>query len=267
MRHAALAIAALLAAAGAARGQPLSAPLQGEALFNAPRKGPELWVGAGPIVYPRYPGAARGRLRLIPAITGGWGERLDFDLLDGARLSAIDSGGWSAGPAARVRFGRHASDDRQRLAGLREFADTVELGGFVAYEAGPLAVDSTLTQDPFGAHRGAVSETRAVLSAAHGRMAIGGGPFVRAVSQRFAASYYGIDAGLAGRPAYDARGGFERLGWTMVAEWRPTDGFAVRAFVEAGRLVASPARSPLVRGDGGARDQVAAGVFLVWRAF
>ena len=53
-------------------------------------------------------------------------------------MTALSAGGISLGPAARLRFGRSASDDRAQLTGLRSFADTLELGGFLGYEFGPL---------------------------------------------------------------------------------------------------------------------------------
>jgi hypothetical protein len=54
------------------------------------------------------------------------------------RITALSAGGISLGPAARLRFGRSASDDRAQLTGLRSFADTLELGRFLGYEFGPL---------------------------------------------------------------------------------------------------------------------------------
>lgn len=267
MRRLLLALALLLSAATALRAEEAAAPLEGEALFNAKREGGELWLGGGPIAYPRYPGAGRDRVRLIPAITGGWGEHFDFDLLDGARLALIDVGGFTAGPATRVRFGRQASDNRRRLTGFREFGDTAEIGGFLAYEAGPFSAETTLTQDPFRTHRGAVWETRALLSVPAGRVAFSGGPFFRAVTRPYAESYYDVPAGIAGRPAYRAGGGAERAGLTLGAEWRVTDTIALRPYIEMARLLGSAARSPLVRGEGGSRDQIGAGLFVVWRAF
>lgn len=259
------ALACFAATAAAAESTP--APLEGAALFDAPRIGPELWIGGGPFAFPRYPGATRDRVRLIPEVTGGWGERFEFDVLDGARYALVQGGGLSAGPAARVRFGRRPHDDRRNLVGLRGFSDTVEIGGYVAYDTDWIALDSTLTQDPFRAHRGAVWETRALFQGAVGRVGASMGPFARAMSRPFAESYYGVPPGTTGRAAYDARAGFERVGLMAAAEWRITDAVGLRGYAEVGRLVGSAARSSLVRGEGGSRDQFAGGAFLVWRVF
>jgi outer membrane protein len=264
-------LAALLGCTAQARaedaGKDTPVRLEGAALFDAPRSGPELWIGGGPLAYPRYPGSARERVRPIPEITGGWGERFDFDVLDGARLAIVQAGGFSAGPAVRVRFGRHRSDDRRRLTGFRQFGDTAEQGGFAAYEAGPLSAESTLTQDLFRTHRGAVWETRALLSGATGRVGFSGGPFVRVATRAYAESYYGVPSDAVGRAPYGARGGVERGGLVLQTEWRITDRIALRSYLEGGHLLGSAARSPLTSGEGGSRDQVIAGVFLVWRGY
>lgn len=264
-----LLLALLLAPSGRAAEPPAPAApvrLEGAALFDAPREGAELWVGGGPLSLPSYPGAARSQWRPVPAVTGGWRDVFDFDVLDGAQLAVFKRHGFSFGPAARVRFGRHRSDDRQRLAGLRDFGATIEPGGFIAYEAGPFALESTLTRDPFRTHGGAVWETRAQLGAAVGRVGFGGGPFVRYGSQAFMRSYFGIPEGIAGRLAYAPHAGWERAGLMGQGEWRVADAWALRTYLEAGRLLGPAARSPLVSGRGGSRTQLFLGFFIVYRA-
>lgn len=235
---------------------------------DAHRQGFELNLGAGPLLYPAYPGARISRVLPFPYIAGGWGERVEFDLLDGLRIAALSAGGFSAGPAARLRFGRTTADDRAQLQGLRRFPDTVELGGYAAYEAGPLYLDLTGTQDVARAHGGAVLDGRALIGARLGAVAVQAGPALRAVTRAFDAAYYGISANRAaasGRPVYAAQGGLERAGALFNAEWRLSERLVLHGFVEYDRLLGSAARSPLVQGKGGTADQVYAGMFLSWR--
>jgi outer membrane scaffolding protein for murein synthesis (MipA/OmpV family) len=234
----------------------------------APRQGFELNLGVGPLLYPTYQGARVSRAVPFPFIGGGYGDRVEFDALDGVRVTALAAAGFSVGAAARYRFGRRLSDDRAQLQGLRQFHDTIEAGGFVAYEYSAFYADATLTQDVARTHRGAVLDGRALLSLPLGPVGISAGPTIRTVSRPFAQAYYGIEASRAvasGRPAYSAGAGLERAGGLVVAEWHLTERLALRGFVEYGRLLGSAADSPLVRGRGGSADQVYAAVFLTWR--
>lgn len=272
MRRACATLAALLLAAGSAVAAepPPPRPLPEEPPpFGVPRQGFELNIGAGPLLYPAYYGARVQRVVPFPSISGGYGERVEFDLLDGLRVAALQFGGFSAGPAARLRFGRHTSDDRAQLHGLRSFGEAGELGGYVAYEAGPLALDAIATQDVTGAHGGAALDARALFGLPFGRLGIAGGPELRLVTRRYAESFYGIAPSrsqASGRPAYSAAGGLERVGFLVSGEWWLTGRLALRGFAEYGRLTGSAAQSPLVRA-GGSPDQFYAGLFLTWRLF
>lgn len=272
LRHACAALAALLLGAGSAMAAepPPPRPVAVEPPpFGVPRQGFELNIGAGALLYPAYQGARVQRVVPFPSISGGYGERVEFDLLDGLRVAAVRFGGFSAGPAARFRFGRHTSDDRTQLRGLRSFGGAGELGGYIAYEAGPLALDAIATQDVTGAHGGAALDVRALLGVPLGRLGIAAGPELRLVTRRYAEAYYGISPShsqASGRPAYSAAGGLERAGFLVSGEWWLTGRLALRGQAEYGRLLGSAAKSPLVRA-GGSPDQFYAGLFLTWRLF
>jgi hypothetical protein len=206
----------------------------------------------------------------FPFIGGGYGSRVEFDALDGVRVTALEAAGFSLGAAARYRFGRQLSDGRAQLQGLRQFHDTIEAGGFAAYENGAFYADATVTQDVARTHRGAVLDGRALLSLPLGPLGLSAGPTIRAVSRPFAEAYYGVEPSrvlASGRPAYSAGAGLERAGGLLVAEWHLTDRLALRGFVEYGHLLGSAATSPIVRGRGGSVDQAYAAVFLTWRLY
>ncbi|MEI6160214.1 MAG: MipA/OmpV family protein [Roseococcus sp.] len=233
-----------------------------------PREGLQLDLGAGPLLYPAYPGARIYRALPFPVISGGYGPRVNFDVLDGLRITALEAAGFSLGPALRLRFGRRTADDRAQLHGLRSFPDTVEAGGFVAYERGFFYADATLTQDVAQAHQGLALELRGLISLPMGPVGVEFGPELRVVDRRFAQSFFGIDpqnALASGRPAYRASAGLERVGGIVSAEYRINPSLSLRGFVEWARLEGSAARSPLVQS--GAVGQVYAGIFLVWRAW
>lgn len=262
MRAGFAAAALLLAAEGARATEPQP--------FDAHRQGVELNLGAGPLLYPAYLGARTYRVVPFPFIGGGWSDRVEFDLLDGIRIAALSAGGFSVGPAARLRFGRTTADDRAQLQGLRGFPDTLELGGYTAYEAGPLYLDVTATQDVARAHGGAVLDGRMLFGAPFGSVAVQAGPTLRAATRPYAEAFYGIEASRAaasGRSSFAPHGGLERAGILFNAEWRLTDKLAVHGFAEYGRLLGSAAQSPLVRGSGGSPDQIYSGLFLTWRLF
>jgi outer membrane protein len=236
-----------------------------EKLFGQPRSGLELNLGAGPFAAPAYAGSSGTQLRPFPFISGGYGEWLDFDVLDGIRVFALQAAGFSMGPMLRLREGRATNDSRRYLTGLRSFSDTVEAGGFVAYTAGPLYADVTLTQDVARSHGGAAMEARLLLSIPVGRVAFTVGPQLRAASREYTRSFYGItdaEATRSGYAAYRPGSGIERVGALLAAQWRVTDRWSLQGFVEYGRLQGDAADSPLVAGPGGSRDQVQSALFL-----
>jgi len=241
-----------------------------EVFFGQERVGFELNLGAGPFFSPAYPGSGSTRVHPFPYLNGGYGEWLDFDVLDGVRISALQGHGFSLGSMLRLREGRDASDARRNLMGLRSFSDTVEGGAFLAYTAGPLYADVSLTQDLARSHGGAALEARAFLSIPVGRVAFTAGPELRAVTRQYAQSYYGISEAEAARTrysAYRAGGSLERIGGLAVMQWRVSEQWSLQGYVEYGRLLGAAAESPLVKTSGGSLDQIQAGLFLSYRLF
>ena len=241
-----------------------------EILFGQERQGFELNLGGGPTFWPAYSGSASTEVRPFPFINGGYGNWLDFDVLDGIRLSALQLHGFSLGPMLRLREGRDTDDSRRNLTGLRSFSDTVEAGGFLAYTAGALYADVSLTQDVARSHGGAAMEARLLFSAPLGRVAFTVGPEVRVVTRQYAQSYYGVseaEAATSRHAAYSPGGGLERVGGIVAMQWRVTDRWDLQGYVEYARLQNDAARSPLVRTSDGSRDQLQAGLFLSYRLY
>ena len=230
--------------------------------------GLHLALGRGPYLYPSYPGGRTYRVLPFPYAEASSGTAVEFELFDGLRLNLLRNGGFVAGPIARSRWGRTSHDSRADLAGLPRVNDTVELGGFVGYTAGPLWLDVSATQDVLRGHGGAVLQAEATLSLplAQG-FGVEFGPFLRAATGSYAKAYYAIDAAASaanGRPAYAAHGGLERAGLEASAQRDLAPGLSLRGQTEFGRLVGSAADSPLVR-RGGSAVQIYSGLFLVWQ--
>jgi outer membrane protein len=241
-----------------------------EAFFGQERAGFELNLGAGPFFSPAYPGSGSMRVQPFPYINGGYGEWLDFDVLDGVRIAALQAHGLSLGPILRLRDGRDAGDARRDLTGLRSFSETVEGGVFLAYEAGPLYADVSLTQDLAQSHGGAAMEARLLLSVPIGRVAFTAGPELRVVTRQYAQSFYGVTEAEAARTPYAAHragGGLERVGGLAAMQWRLSARWDLQGYVEYARLLGASADSPLVRSPGGSPDQIQAGLFLSYRLF
>ncbi|MDB5376706.1 MAG: putative MipA family outer rane scaffold protein [Rubritepida sp.] len=206
----------------------------------------------------------------LPYLSGGYGTRFDFDILDGATYSMIEAGGFSAGFAARWQLGRSFHDSKARLRGLRHISRSFEIGGFAAYEAGPLALQATLTQDVTRSHHGAELEIRALAQGAIGHVAVSAGPHLIAVTQPFAQAFYGVsaeEARASGLPAYRPGGGIERIGLMGTGEWRLTDRTSLIGVFDYSRLIGDIGRSPLASAPGGTRHQLDVGVFLTYRLF
>ena len=238
--------------------------------FGQKRQGFELNLGAGATFWPAYPGSAVTRVRPFPFINGGYGEWLDFDVLDGLRLSALRGHGLSFGPILRFREGRDSDSSQRNLTGLRSFSDTVEAGLFLAYEAGPFYADASFTQDVAHNHRGAALDARALVSVPVGRVAFSIGPELRVVTQRFAQSFYGVgeaEATTSRYQPYRAGGGLERIGGLLAMQWKVTERWSLFGYAEYGRLQGSAADSPLVRTTDGSADQVLGGLFLSYRFY
>lgn len=227
-------------------------------------------LGGGPLVTWAYPGAATMVVRPIPYVSIDYKDIVEFDSLDGLRINAIRRGGFTAGFAGQYRWGRDTRDMPGFQRGLGKVYDTIELGGFAAYEWGPLSIDALLTRDVLGVHDGVVFESHADLSIPLGDPALQQGfqigPFVEVTSGSYARKFFGVSAtqsATSGLPTYRASGGLDQVGIQISGNMNLTRQWWLRGFASYGWLQGDAAGSTIVR-DGGSREQIAGGVFLVY---
>ncbi|PZW49195.1 outer membrane scaffolding protein for murein synthesis (MipA/OmpV family) [Humitalea rosea] len=234
-----------------------------------------LSLGGGVAASPAYRGGGAVRLSPSPYVSGSIGEALEVDSLDGVRLrllhlEGLNLGGLSAGAFGRYSAGRSVHDLPARLRGLGGLGDTVELGGYVTYEAGPLTLDTIAVQDATRGGGGAALESRLTLGIPIGdparQQGFEIGPFVQLADRAGLRRDFGVDAAQSaatGLAAFSPRAGAGMAGIEGFASLPLAAGWSLRGFVQWGRLVGDAAASPIVRG-GGAREQLSGGAFLVF---
>ncbi len=219
-------------------------------------------AGLGPYAYPLYPGSRRYGVLPYPLVTLDYAGRVEVDSLDGARFTLLELGNVSLGPAIRYRFGRQLGDDPARLAGLRSFGPSVEPGGFLRWEKGPLTLDAVLTQDMTQHQKGAVLTLAGYYAGEHRGIGFEAGPYLQATTGAYTKSFYGVPEGPGtALPAYRTHAGWERVGAEAVVSIPIGGRWSVQLVGEYGYLLGSAAHSPIVA-QGGTRNLVFGGAFL-----
>lgn len=242
-----------------------------------------LIVGAGALLSPTYEGDDDTRLSLLPNIQISYSDRFFASVQEGIGYRVIKDETIEAGPILRVRFSRDADGDQPfaitgrdttDLAGLGDVDTSIELGGFLSYEAGPVTLNAEIRQAVTG-HEGLAADLSAKWG---GRSFLAGppviwsiGPRIRLVDDAFNRAYFSVDAaqsGASGLPVFDAGGGLHSWGIGATAILPLTTDNAWSAVIVAGhdRLEGDAAANPLVRLRG-SPDQTSIGVFLSYRYF
>jgi outer membrane scaffolding protein for murein synthesis (MipA/OmpV family) len=240
-----------------------------------PHNGPfVLNLGAGGLVAPYYPGATKYQALPLPSIDASYEDSAFVSFPDILRVDAlhfIRTGmpDLSAGPLVRFRFGRNQSDDPGQLRGLDNLPDTVELGGFVAYNLTPAVSVRANVGQSIDDKEGLVADVGISYARQFGPLTLIGTPSVGLIDTNYARTYYGINTGQAsasGRPYYRPGGGVERTGIAFAATLPVTDKVALVATGSYGRLVGQAADSPIVR-QGGSANQFVAALFVTYALY
>lgn len=245
--------------------------------IEAKREGLQITVGTGIIAAPTYLGDDDYQTSVFPNITLRYGERFTASLR-GLEFAAISSSGWRAGPVLRYDFGRDerpddspfviADDPTTDLVGLGDIDGTVELGGFVEYEARSFAAKLELRQGVDGGHDGLLGE--ASLSyrgqfAAIGRQAFYSvGPAISFGDDAYNDTFFGVSAvqsTASGISQFDADGGVNSIGLHSSAMMSLTEKTSLVGFLKYDQLVGDVGDSSIVT-ERGSKDQVTAGLFI-----
>lgn len=260
-------MAAMLLTIGTALAQTGLAP---QALPGVgPRPAESGWrisLGAGTLFGPDYPGSNDRKARFVVAPDIRYGDNTFFlSFRDGLGLTLLRSNGLTAGPVARLRFGRD-QDDNAALRGLGDIDPSGEVGAFVGFSEGPWRAQAELRQG-FGGHSGVVAEARIDrLFRVRPNVILSAGPRLSWGSRDFAETYYGISDDQAARSSYQrfSPDNYWFAGVAAGATWLITDRWAASVFGEAGQILGQSADSPLVDLRGSATQGVV-GLVLAWR--
>lgn len=248
-----------------------------EGAGSAPAGGSKfsLDLGAGAFVAPTYSGSRRSSLKLVPAIRASYGDIVEFSPQDGLTANVIRVGGITAGPLARLRFGRKESDDRTALRGFGDINPSAELGGFLNYELGPVSLRATLGQDVANGHKGAVGDLAAsyatnLATTEAGPWLLSIGPTASFGSINYMRASYGVSSAQSqrsGRNAFNPGAGLESFGLSASLIVPITDRVSLTTLAGWSRLAGDAASSPLVRNGFGSANQVSGGLFLTYKIY
>lgn len=223
-------------------------------------------VALGPQLVPSYPGADRVSLRPLVDVSRARGdatfafeapdESFGFPLHRDARLQV--------GPSLNFEGSRTAKDVG---AAVPKVGFTVEAGGFAQYLLTPAFRLRAEARKGLGGHRGVVGSVGGdYVWRDADRWLLSLGPRVTLADDRYTRAYFGLipaTAVITGLPAFRAKGGVQALGLTGGAIRQLTRRWGVYGYAKYDRLVADPARSPIVRRYG-SRDQLSGGLALTY---
>ena len=225
-------------------------------------------IGAGPQVYPKYPGA--DSYGLYPMFIGGIrrpGQPMPFSAPDqgfGFGLLGSDSP-VDIGPVVSFQSKREEQDVG---APVGDVGFTTEVGGFAQVWIGPNVRIRGDLRRGIGGHKGLIGDIGADLVLRdHDRYIFSIGPRVRLSNGRYQDAYFRVTPAAAlasGLPAYDPPGGgAHAVGVQSGLTWRTGRNWGLYGYAGYDRLIGDAARSPIVR-DLGSRDQFSGGIGLFY---
>lgn len=255
-------LAAVLILGGAAQA--------GEGLFGWIEGEWSLTLGASGFVAPRYESGKDHIFRATPIISlGKAGPAARFvSRNDAISLSLVDTGGFRAGVAGKLIFGRDG-DDAAELQGLDPIRFGGELGGFAeVYPTDFLRMRAELRHG-IRSHDGIVADLSADLfHDVTPDVRVSGGPRATFASADYFDAYYGVtpaeSVASGGLSVYDPGGGLKSAGIGGAVTWKATDTITASLFGEYSRLMGPAADSSLTR-ERGSRNQLLLGVSTTYR--
>lgn len=257
-----LAPAAIATAAALLAAQPALAQEQAPDSYDL-----RVRVGAGVQTVPRFPGADKNELRLLPKVSIARGDR-PFGIAapdDGFGIGLVSGGGFSAGPVLNLTGSR---TDKDVGVPLGKVPATIEVGGYAQYDLGKSLRLRGEVRKGLGGHGGIVSSLGADYVSRDGdRYTFTIGPRLLLSNSRYQRAYFGVtpEAALAsGLPAYRPGGGIHAVALTSGGTLQLGNGpFGLFGFARFERLVGDAARSPIVR-ELGSRNQYSAGAGITY---
>jgi len=221
-------------------------------------------VALGPQLVPSYPGADGYSIRPLVDVSRARGDdEFAFEAADESfGFALLTRGKFAFGPALGFEGRRRGRDVG---AALPDVGATFEVGGFVQYQlAEPLRARVEVRRG-LGGHQGWIAVAGAdYVTRDRDEWLFSIGPRVTFGDDRYHRAYFGVTpaaAASAGLPAFTADGGLQAAGVTANFVRQLTPRWGIYSYAKYDRLVADPARSPVVRRFG-SRDQLSGGIAL-----
>jgi outer membrane scaffolding protein for murein synthesis (MipA/OmpV family) len=227
-------------------------------------------VGASALAYPLFPGSNTERVLPIPAVEIHHGDRFFASVREGVGYNLWLWNGFKAGPVANFAFPRRVSDQPAALKGLGDVAFTLETGGFVRYDFGQFVAAKVEARQGVNGHRGLVVDMSADLNAppmVNNRLFLSIGPRFSYYDHRYSQSYFGVtplQSAASGYAPFQASDG-ETVGGEIASVFVVSHRITWTIFGDYQRLLGDIARSPIVRGAYGSRDQYVVGSAVTYR--
>ncbi|MFK7993077.1 MAG: MipA/OmpV family protein [Granulosicoccus sp.] len=242
--------------------------------------GLEVTVSAGVLSAPAYLGGDEYQTSVIPNVTLKYADRWSASLR-GIRYVALSDNGWQAGPLLSYDFGREeriddnpfaiSSESSTDLIGLGDIDGTLELGGFVEYEARAFSAKLELIQGVDGGHDGLSGKASVSY---RGQFNVLGppafysiGPALSFGDDAYNSTFFDTSAAqsvASGISQYDADGGVNSIGLHSSVFMPLTRATSIVGFLQYDELTGDVAESSLVT-ERGTTNQVTTGLFLNYR--
>lgn len=236
-----------------------------------------LLAGAGSFVTPKYSGDDNYRALALPFLRVSYGDKIYASVPEGANYDLWSEGGLKLTAKAGIAFPRDEDgkslfgvigDGTDELLGLGDLGASIELGGNVSYDAGPVTLSAGLRHG-LGGHGSIVGDASVsythVFKTPGPPIALILSPNIKFGEADLTQSYYGItdtQAANSGLDAFQTSGGIYSAGVTALSFIPTSKDSAFILFGSLRELTGDAAKSPLVR-DRGNTTQAAFGLFWV----
>jgi outer membrane scaffolding protein for murein synthesis (MipA/OmpV family) len=246
-------------------------------------------LGAFGLFSPKFFGAKDSKFSAVPYVSIKYRDIAIASVDKGIGVNVFSANGFTAGAFVNVRAGREVKDSRRYLTGLGDVDSSLAAGGFVKYDYGRIfSTQITLSKGiaSLGDNKSKVNAlgflekikgnlgTRIDWSADvrmplfDNRIHLSVGPRISFFDKEYAESAYGITINqvlASGYRPYKAKSGIAEVGVGGSTRYRITDNISATAFGSYTRIVGDAAKSPLVTGPGGSKDQFKAGLGLTYQ--
>ncbi len=229
-------------------------PAVAGSLFGGDGSSVELQAGGVAIVKPKYEGSNEYEVVGAPIVgpAGGTGTGfVQFKGIDDLRFRLLDNSGFEAGPLVGYRFDRD-EDDADRLRGLGDVDGGLVVGGYAAYNFGPIKPYVSYHHQVTGDDAGAVArlgvETKVPVMPWLLVTAIGG---VTWANDDYMQSFFGVTAAqsaasAAGLARYDAEAGVKDVFFGVSTDVPIAERWSLKLGGKYTHLLGDAADSPIV---------------------